>query len=181
MKELTSAQSIEEKNEVRRKITEAQNLMKLGAENIVVRQDLNSDKWLCYKFDEKSAVYNSAEVEGRNGGDTVKFYERIGYRNTSWLPVDDEIAQHKLLSPKTFEQYIISWTSKDTLDSSYFDEFGIHQNHSYSLNAAEIDKNGKIKSYQVLDPWGCVQVKLTLEQLKEFGNYIQLATRKSYK
>ena len=133
------------------------------------------------RFEEKYEVYNSAEVEGRNGGDTVKFYERIGYRNTSWLPVDDEIAQHKLLSPKTFEQYIISWTSKDTLDSSYFDEFGIHQNHSYSLNAAEIDKNGKIKSYQVLDPWGCVQVTLTLEQLKEFGNYIQLATRKSYK
>ena len=181
LKELASCQTDDEKKIAQEKLQEIQKLIELGIENLVVRRNDKTDEWECYVFKETIDGYNTAETQGRNGGDTIKFYQRIGYQNSFWEHIADKKTQENVTNPKTFDKYIVVWTTKEGLRNNNYETLGIHENHAYPITPAETDKQGNILSYNVFDPWGCVKVKLSFEQLREFGSFVQFAERKSYK
>ena len=82
LKEMVNGQTIEDRENAQKKLHEIQKLIDLGIEKIVVKKNDKTDEWECYKFIETKRGYNSAEVQGRHGGDPIKFYQRIGYENS---------------------------------------------------------------------------------------------------
>ena len=181
LKEMVNGQTIEDRENAQKKLHEIQKLIDLGIEKIVVKKNDKTDEWECYKFIETKRGYNSAEVQGRHGGDPIKFYQRIGYENSFWLHMSAKRTAQKLKNPNTFDKYIVVWTTKEGLRNNHYETLGVHENHAYPISPADIDEQGKVLTYNVFDPWGCAQVKLTFEQLKNFGSFVQLAERKSYK
>ena len=181
LKEIASGETVEKKQIAQEKLREVQKLIDLGIEKLVVRRNDKTDEWECYEFKQTKNGYNTAEVQGRHGGDPIKFYQRIGYQNSYWLHMSAKKTEQKLKNPNTFDKNIVVWTTKEGLRNNHYETLGIHENHAYPITPADIDDEGKVLTFNVFDPWGCAQVKLTFEQLKDFGCFVQLAERKSYK
>ena len=144
-----------------------------GAENLKIEYDQNEKEWYIGVFKKTPYGYNNAEVMGRDGGSPLDFFVRLGFENIDEFMLDEEDADEFLLKPENFKSNIVVLTTKNI--EFLFDKLDMADGHAYLISGVNLNDEGKIISYNILNPWGIVEQTLTLEELKKYGAAITYA------
>ena len=144
-----------------------------GAENLKIEYDQNEKEWNIGVLKKTPYGYSNAEVMGRDGGSPLDLFVRLGFENIDEFMLDEEDADAFLLNPENFKSNIIILTTKNI--DFFFENIEMADRHAYLISSVNVDKNGEIVSYNILNPWGIVEQTLTLEELKKYGAAITYA------
>ncbi len=128
-------------------------------------------------IDKPEEIYDGGSTYARDGGNSLDVFRRLGYKNADFEYFSGDDLDDVLTDPDSFKQYIMSIDiggsgMEDTIDVAK----GLYSNHAYMLTP-NIDPNGKITDYNLLNPWGIVETKLTLEEIKKYGALLEHAER----
>ncbi len=122
-------------------------------------------------------MYDGGSTYARDGGVSLDVFRRLGYKNASYEFFSGDNLDDILKNPDSFKRYIMSIDIGDSgLESEIDIAKGLYSNHAYMLTP-NIDSNGKITDYNLLNPWGIVETKLTLEEIKKYGDILEYAER----
>ncbi len=128
-------------------------------------------------IDKPEEMYDGGSTYARDGGFSYNVFRRLGYKNAGFEDFAGDNLDNLLTNPDSFKKYIMSI---DIGGSGMEEEIdlakGLYSNHAYMLTP-NIDPNGKITDYNLLNPWGIVETKLTLEEIKKYGESLQYAER----
>lgn len=144
-----------------------------GVENLKIEYNQKEKEWNIDVFEKTPYGYKTAEVMGRDGGSPLDFFVRIGFKNIDEFMLSEEDASAFLSNPENFKSNIIILTTKDI--DFFFENIEMADRHAYLISGVNIDENGKVISYNILNPWGMVEQTLTLEELKKYGVAITYA------
>lgn len=144
-----------------------------GAENLKIEYDQNEKEWYIGVLNKTPYGYNNAEVMGRDGGSPLDFFVRLGLKDIDEFTFKDNDVDEFLSNPQNFKSNIFILTTKD-IDLSCEDQ-DMADGHAYLISSVNLDKEGKIISYNILNPWGMIEQTLTLEELKKYGAAITFA------
>ena len=81
--------------------------------------------------------------------------------------VDDEEIDDFFLNPNNLNSHIVIWITNR--NEELCEKRQLADGHAYFISSANLDKNGNIIDYNVINPWGIVEQRLTLDELKEYG------------
>lgn len=121
--------------------------------------------------------YDASSTYTRDGGFSFELFKRLGYENANFEYFIGDNLDEILTDPVNFERFIMSIDiggsgMEDTIDVAK----GLYSNHAYMLTP-NVDPNGKITDYNLLNPWGIVETKLTLDEIKKYGYVLEYAER----
>ena len=136
-----------------------------GAENLQIEYDQSEKEWNIGVFRKSPYGYNNAEVMGRDGGSPLDFLIRLGFETIDEFTFDED--DEFLLNPRNFESNIVILTTKNY--EFLPDGKNMADRHAYFVRSANVDENGNVVSFNILNPWGMTEQKLTLEELKKYG------------
>ena len=145
-------------------------LANYGCENLQIEYDNNKKDWVVEKYNKTPYGYSSAETLGRDGGYTLYMLMRLGYKFFDELMMDEEKTDLFLKDSKSFDSNIVFWTSNH--DEELCESKNLTDGHAYFISGVNVDKNGNIIDYNIVNPWGIVEQRLTLEELKKYGSAI---------
>ena len=142
----------------------------------------NPDNLVVYVEDGKY-VYNNDYMgkfdfrvtEHRDGGNEYKVWELLGYETGAAEKVSDR--QMDLVNPKFFEENIVGLGSGGHGERDIRRDKGIVSGHAYRVRP-NIDENGVIVNYEVLNPWGICESTVTLSELMKYYDQIYIGKRK---
>ena len=128
-------------------------------------------------IDKPKKMYDGGSTYTRDGGFSFDLFQRLGYRNAGFAYFSGDNLDDVLTNPDNFKRYIMSIDIggsgiEDTIDVAK----GLYSNHAYMLTP-NVDPNGKITDYNLLNPWGIVETKLTLDEIKKYGYLLEHAER----
>lgn len=141
-----------------------------GMENLRVEFDWNENDWIVEEYKKTPFGYPSVETMGRDGGYALNLLMRVGCGIVDELILGDEKTDLFLQNQKNFDSGIVIWVSNQ--DEDVCDSRNLTDGHAYFLNGANIDEKGNIIDYNLINPWGIVEQRLTLDELKKYGSAI---------
>lgn len=123
-----------------------------------------------YDTGDSTFEYSELPVEYtlRDGGYALYLLDRLGFKNRSEMYVLDENTKVFMKDPKNFDESVIIWSTKH--DEDICEKYGVADGHAYFVDGYNLDKNGEIETYNVVNPWGMTQVKMTYEELQRTGS-----------
>ena len=128
-------------------------------------------------IDKPEKMYDGGSTYTRDGGFSFELFQRLGYENAGFAYFSGDNLDDIITNPVNFERFIMSIDIggegiEDTIDVAK----GLYSNHAYMLTP-NVDPNGKITDYNLLNPWGIVETKLTLDEIKKYGYLLEYAER----
>ena len=125
-------------------------------------------------------TFDLAITEFRRGGRSNKVWDLLGYEKSACLVKsnsDDLLVMNLLLdSPELFDEHIVGWASGGVGESPILDAKGIVSGHAYWLKQ-NLDDNGNVINYSVLNPWGILETDLTREEVIKLGQAFYIGKR----
>lgn len=143
-------------------------ISKFGTSHVLVKSNYNTGD-TTFKYSKEPVEYTL-----RDGGYTLYLLNRLGFKNRSEMHVSEENTEVFMKDPKNIDDSIIIWSTKH--DEDLCEKYGIADGHAYFINGYNLDKNGVIETYNVVNPWGMTQVKMTYEELKRTGSAFIIGT-----
>ena len=141
-----------------------------GGENIFLDYSYKDRDWVIEEYQKTPSGYDNAEIMGRDGGYSLNLLIRLGLKQAEELMTDDDNFDDFLNNLDNFNSHIVIWTTNR--NEELCEERELTDGHAYFISSANVDENGKIIDYNVINPWGIVEQRLTLDELKEYGSAI---------
>ena len=130
-----------------------------------------------YIIDKPEKMYDGGSTYARDGVCSSEVFQRLGYKYAGVEYFAGDNLDNLLTNPDNFKRYIMSIDiGGEGMESEIDIAKGLYSNHAYMLTP-NIDPNGKITDYNLLNPWGIVETKLTLEEIKKYAYMLESAER----
>ena len=128
-------------------------------------------------IDKPEEMYDGGSTYARDGGFSFELFKRLGYKNANFEYFAGDNLDNLLTNPDNFKKYIMSIDiGGEGIEEEIDVAKGLYSNHAYMFTP-NVDPNGKITDYNLLNPWGIVETKLTLEEIKKYGYLLEYAER----
>lgn len=137
-------------------------ISKYGSSHVKLNFDYNTGD-TTFKYSEEPVEYTL-----RDGGYALYLLDRLGFKNRSEMHVLEENTEIFMKNPKNIDESIVIWSTKH--DEDLCEKYGVADGHAYFIDGYNLDTNGVIETYNVVNPWGMTQVKMTYEELKRTGS-----------
>ena len=145
-------------------------LKQYGSENLRVEYDYKEKEWIVEEYKREPFGYPTIETMGRDGGYALNILMRVGFKNIDELMIDEEETDLFLKDPQNFDSGIVIWISNHNEEQC--ENRNLTDGHAYFLSSPNLDKNGNIVDYNLINPWGIIEQRLTFGELKEYGSAI---------
>ena len=151
--------------------------------DLVIIPDYETEDFNFRKFDEKLDIWGDSVTSSRHMGDSNDLFKRLGYESPRYSISRDDV-QDTLAKPWFFNYATVLWSTigsnvekPTTKDIIFNKDKGIYASHVYRLLPATIDENDKITEFYAINPLGATKVKLTMEELVQYGQHIYCAVK----
>lgn len=130
-----------------------------------------------YSFGHSKGDYDFGITRFRNGGRSNWTWDLLGYKNAADYLFRTHDCRKFLSNPESFNKCIVGWISDGQGEQNVRQGKGIVSGHAYWLRA-NTDEQGSISDYSIVNPWGIVESKLSIEEVMQYGKGIYIADRK---
>lgn len=123
--------------------------------------------------------FDFASTSFRNLGSTTWVWSLLGYKNITELSTIKQENETRtfLTNPENFKTKIVSIGTRGRGEIEVNQKKGIYSGHAYWIRP-NIDASGKIKDYELLNPWGIAETTLTLDEVIKYGRSLAMADKK---
>ena len=123
--------------------------------------------------------FDFASTSFRNFGSTTWVWSLLGYKNITELSTIKQENETRtfLTNPENFKTKIVSIGTRGRGEIEVNQKKGINSGHAYWIRP-NIDASGKIKDYELLNPWGIAETTLTLDEVIKYGSSLAMADKK---
>ncbi len=171
---IKNAKDDREKQNWQQKLVKFTEFLETHSENA----DLSIMKYDLSSYKEYDGEYDSIYTENREGGFSSQLYNRLGYKNEQVIFVRYDGYEHPqnlqkitniLKYAKSFDDYIISWSSLDSeIAEEVENELGIMSSHSYRIKPSKVSEDGTVKTFKLINPWGITETELTIKEILKY-------------
>ena len=149
----------------------------------IVQREEDTEKYSFRQFDAEFDIWGDAVTSSRHMGDSSDLFKRLGFESPRYSISRDDV-QDTLIKPWFFNHSTVLWSTigsnaenPTTADIIFDKNKGIYASHVYRLLPATIDENDKITEFYAINPLGATKVKLTMEELVQYGQHIYCAVK----
>lgn len=154
---------IEPSEENKQKKIDFENMIsKYGSSHVKLNFDYDTGD-TTFKYSKEPVEYTL-----RDGGYALYLLDRLGFKDKSEMSLNLESTEAFMKNPKNIDEAVIIWSTMH--DEDLCEKYGIADGHAYFIDGYNLDTNGEIETYNVVNPWGITQVKMTYEELKRTGS-----------
>ena len=173
---LKSATTEERKKELAEKTQILQEMLDTDRDNVVISLNPKTYEWSFEMWDKEKHGFDNAITHCRDGGDPIMLFKKLGY--TVANVKDDDLLVYSLISnPKNFEDYIITFGTKED-DFEFPKNSPLISDHSYRIYPLTIDKaTGKVTDFKLVDPCGIIETTMSGIDLRKHNGIFSLARR----
>lgn len=155
--------TIEPSDENKQKKIDFENMIsKYGSSHVKLNFDYCTGD-TTFKYSKEPVEYTL-----RDGGYALYLLDRLGFKDKSEMSLNLESTEAFMKNPKNIDEAVIIWSTMH--DEDLCEKYGIADGHAYFIDGYNLDTNGEIDTYNVVNPWGITQVKMTYEELKRTGS-----------
>ncbi|MBQ8886560.1 MAG: hypothetical protein IJY61_02550 [Candidatus Gastranaerophilales bacterium] len=173
---ITNAKTDDRKQELQEKLAMLEEMLAEDRNNVVISLNPETYEWSFEMWDKQKHGFDNAVTYSRDGGDPIILFKKLGYTTTS-IKDDALLISSLLANPKNFEDYIITFGTKD--DNYFYPQnTPIIRDHSYRLYPTRIDKNmGTVTHFKLVDPSGIIEIQMSATDLKQHDGIYSVARR----
>ena len=56
-------------------------------------------------------------------------------------------------------------------------KLGANRNHAYRIKPSEINDDGTVSTFKLINPWGIIETELTYQQILDYGRGLSIAKK----
>ena len=134
------------------------------------------------RWGEYTGDFDNAFSLRRNGGISCSLYGRLGYSNSGLIFMNNSSARQSakslLSNVDSFDKYIISVDLGGKGQEQLIDlERGLYSNHAYRILPGQVNADGTISTFNLINPWGIIETELTSDEVIKYAIQIEMAEK----
>ena len=173
---ISNAKKEERKQELTDKLAILEEMLSEDRDNVVISLNTDTLEWSFEPWDSEKHGFDNAVTCTRDGGDPIILFDKLGYA-TKNIKDDDLLSYNLISNPQNFEDYIITFGTKDD-DYFYPRNSKLIRDHSYRIYPLNTDKTtGKVIDFKLVDPSGIIEHQMSSIELRQHNGIYSIARR----